>query len=428
MIKKLLLLLLLVSLPAWPQASKVYGNESDSILNVTVATRPSSPKTGQKVYVTNGATSSDCTVGGGSSKVECTYDGSAWNSSSSASAGGSSGQCLYNSSGAIGGVTNCTTDGTNITAATFSGAITSSLGTITSNICFFCGTATLNNGAVVFKPAKLTYIVTAADATSELFSIYGGAAGTTPLFQVFPDGHVVFGGTGGSMSLVEAAAPSGVASSDILYADSTAHRLKMNNNNGGADTVVGAATTDTFTNKSMSEAQLTFTDITTGNSSTSNHGFLKKLSNSASQYMDGTGNWSTPSGSTVAANSMWFVCGGTVGTGNGSTYFFFPFLSGTSAACTVTSGTEMDVPTSCTMKNLRVRAAAAGGSAGSGVITLYKDNSASTLTCTLGTGTSCSDVTHTVAMTAGTNVFSIRVTTGQATDTTGNIKVTLECD
>ncbi len=45
-----------------------------------------------------------------------------------------------------------------------------------------------------------------------------------------------------------------------------------------------------------SDATVTFTDITTNNSSTSKHGFLKKLSNSATEYMDGTGAWSTPAG------------------------------------------------------------------------------------------------------------------------------------
>lgn len=45
-----------------------------------------------------------------------------------------------------------------------------------------------------------------------------------------------------------------------------------------------------------SDATLTTTDITTNNATTSKHGFLKKLSNSATEYMDGTGNWSTPAG------------------------------------------------------------------------------------------------------------------------------------
>lgn len=44
------------------------------------------------------------------------------------------------------------------------------------------------------------------------------------------------------------------------------------------------------------DASVSFTDVTTGNSSTSNHGFLKKLDNVSTHYMDGTGNWSTPAG------------------------------------------------------------------------------------------------------------------------------------
>lgn len=45
------------------------------------------------------------------------------------------------------------------------------------------------------------------------------------------------------------------------------------------------------------ESNVTFTDITTNNSSTTKHGFLKKLSNNVTDYMDGTGNWSVPLGS-----------------------------------------------------------------------------------------------------------------------------------
>lgn len=58
----------------------------------------------------------------------------------------------------------------------------------------------------------------------------------------------------------------------------------------GRTGAITAATND------YSEAQISFTDITTNNSSTTKHGYLKKLSNSATEYMDGTGNWSTPSG------------------------------------------------------------------------------------------------------------------------------------
>jgi hypothetical protein len=69
------------------------------------------------------------------------------------------------------------------------------------------------------------------------------------------------------------------------------------------DTIVGRATTDTLTNKSLSETQLTFTDITTNNASTSSHGFLKKLSNVSTDFMNGQGNWATPAGVTNSAGA-----------------------------------------------------------------------------------------------------------------------------
>lgn len=55
----------------------------------------------------------------------------------------------------------------------------------------------------------------------------------------------------------------------------------------------GAAITVT----TIAESELTFTDIVTNNSSTTQHGFLAKLDNVATHYMDGTGNWSVPPGS-----------------------------------------------------------------------------------------------------------------------------------
>lgn len=42
------------------------------------------------------------------------------------------------------------------------------------------------------------------------------------------------------------------------------------------------------------ETNITLSDITTINASTTKHGLLKKLSNVATEYMDGTGNWSNP--------------------------------------------------------------------------------------------------------------------------------------
>jgi hypothetical protein len=44
------------------------------------------------------------------------------------------------------------------------------------------------------------------------------------------------------------------------------------------------------------EADLNLTDVTTANAATTQHGFLKKLSNNVTEYQDGTGNWSVPTG------------------------------------------------------------------------------------------------------------------------------------
>jgi len=55
----------------------------------------------------------------------------------------------------------------------------------------------------------------------------------------------------------ETAAPTGIANFDQAWCDSTGHRWKMINNNGTADTIVGAATTDTLTNKTLTSPTIT---------------------------------------------------------------------------------------------------------------------------------------------------------------------------
>jgi hypothetical protein len=49
----------------------------------------------------------------------------------------------------------------------------------------------------------------------------------------------------------------------------------------------------------VKDSDLSTSDVTTNNATTAKHGFLKKLSNVGSEYMDGTGNWSVPSGSVL---------------------------------------------------------------------------------------------------------------------------------
>jgi hypothetical protein len=65
---------------------------------------------------------------------------------------------------------------------------------------------------------------------------------------------------------------------------------------GSANTYLGSDGTD-VSYSAVTDAKLSTSDITTNDASTSKHGFLKKLDNNAAHYMDGTGAWSTPSGS-----------------------------------------------------------------------------------------------------------------------------------
>lgn len=70
-------------------------------------------------------------------------------------------------------------------------------------------------------------------------------------------------------------------------------------NQGTATTVLHGNASGNPSWSSVIEADMNLSDNTTNNASILRHGFLPKLSNSASQYLDGTGNWSTPPGGTA---------------------------------------------------------------------------------------------------------------------------------
>lgn len=54
----------------------------------------------------------------------------------------------------------------------------------------------------------------------------------------------------------------------------------------------------------VDEDALALTDVTTNNSSTSKHGFLKKLDNTATNFMDGTGNWDSVKDSDLSTSDI----------------------------------------------------------------------------------------------------------------------------
>lgn len=80
----------------------------------TVANLPAGPPTGSVAVVTNGASTSDCTVGGGSTLVFCRFGGATWGifPAGSAGAGGSTTQLQWNNATALGGIAQWTTNGT----------------------------------------------------------------------------------------------------------------------------------------------------------------------------------------------------------------------------------------------------------------------------------------------------------------------------
>jgi hypothetical protein len=91
---------------------------------------------------------------------------------------------------------------------------------------------------------------------------------------------------------------------------------------------------------------------------------------------------------------------------------------------TATIGSGIVMHASVTLQGLFVTASTAGVNASSGVVTVLKNGSATAITCTIGTGTSCNDSTHTVAAVAG-DLISINFTT-QAADTLAGVKAQVE--
>lgn len=74
--------------------------------------------------------------------------------------------------------------------------------------------------------------------------------------------------------------------------------------------VLGTPSSGTLTNcTGLPEAGLTLADNTTANSSTGAHGFLKKLDNNASNYMNGQGGWTVPAGSIIISAGTQTIAG-----------------------------------------------------------------------------------------------------------------------
>ncbi len=152
-----------------------------------------------------------------------------------------------------------------VTSVSFTGGLISVATSTTTPALTVVGTS----GGVPYFNSSSTWTTSAALASGSI--VVGGGVGGAPA--------TITTGTGVTTAL---GVNPGSAGSFVV--------------NGGA---LGTPASGSGANlTAIPEGGLTLTDITTNNAATTKHGFLKKLSNSASQYMDGTGNWSTPTGGT----------------------------------------------------------------------------------------------------------------------------------
>jgi len=120
------------------------------------------------------------------------------------------------------------------------------------------------------------------------------------------------------------------------------------------------------------------------------------------------------------AHSLKGTCTG-VGTAASTLGLYGTGPNVTLTTCTSTTiGSGVPIAGAATALSLRVTATAAGTNASSGVVTVLKNGGATTITCTIGTGTSCLDSTHSVAFADG-DLISIQFTT-QAADTLAGVK------
>lgn len=103
----------------------------------------------------------------------------------------------------------------------------------------------------------------------------------------------------GAVVLPEIAPPSGVAGSDVLYADSAAHRFKMINNNGAADVVMGASTTDVLANKTL--------DTASGNTIKINGNTLSSVTGSGAVVLATSPQLTAPNIGSSSGNTHTFV-------------------------------------------------------------------------------------------------------------------------
>ncbi len=273
----LLLLCLGLHAPAFAQfisAPSLYKGES------TFANLPTSPPTGTTYTVIN-SNGSGCN-GSGSTRVMCEFNGSAYQIVGNGTVTTTGGD-VFGPAFAVDG---------RLTA--FSGASGKALKEVT-----ITGIPILTSGVPAAAVPGTDYLLPSALNTPTFRRFTAAPTSDTPsgTFKRFGPSQssnlVEFQDENGN--LIAAITKTGAFTGSVNVA--SAQGLAQDGTNCTNQFPLGI---DNFGNAqgctSVTESFLSFSDVTTGNASTSAHGLMKKLPNDATKFYDGTGNFSTPPG------------------------------------------------------------------------------------------------------------------------------------
>jgi hypothetical protein len=278
-------------------------------------------------------------------------------------------------------------------------------------------------------PGTYTFSITGTGVTGKIFNLT-----IPPTLPVNLATQVTGTIPGANMSAVNlATSGNGGVTGTLPGANYAAVNLAAGNVNGGATGTLPAAnlpaTTGQCTGVQFSRGQAAGgtencatppTFVASGASHAV--GYVPDPGSSAgtTRFLREDATWVAPS------NSSAVFVGGCNGTASaGSTLTLFGLGNFTALTCTQSGvAGSIPMPSAGTLKNLRVVAVTAGVNASSGVVTVMDNGVSTGITCTLGTGTTCNDTTHTASVAAG-DLILIQFTT-QGAETLAGVRATVE--